>query len=110
MSAILRSQTVQTSDSTTKPRSALHGPRHNADGASNHCSGTCIRPTPSQAHCGARNCHQTFGGVTGFDAHRKDGICLNPETLGMVHNNGVWRTPMSDEARERLEATRGSQP
>lgn len=93
--------------STNQPRSAVYGSRHNAHGARNHCDDTCVRPTPSQAHCGARGCHQTFGGVTGFDAHRKDGTCLPPASIGMVLSDlGVWRTPMSDEARERLEAAR----
>jgi hypothetical protein len=92
---------------TTQPRSALHGPRRERDGAKNRCGVDCVRPTPSQAHCGARGCHRTFGGVTGFDAHRKDGICADPATLGMVVSDlGIWRTPMSDDARERLEATR----
>lgn len=98
---------MQTSNSTTEARSALHGPRQHADGASQRCSDTCVRPTPSQAHCAALGCHQTFGGVRGFDEHRKDGRCLNPASLGMVRSDlGIWRTPMSDEARERLEAVR----
>ena len=62
---------------------------------------TCATPTPNQAHCAA--CHLTFGGVTGFDAHRKHGACLDPYALGMVERDGVWRTPMSDAARERLD-------
>lgn len=94
---------MQTSVSTTEPRKSATGSRHNADGASNRCGTNCVRPTPAQAHCAAKGCHQTFGGVTGFDAHRRDGECINPTTLGMVLSDlGVWRTPMPDEARERL--------
>jgi hypothetical protein len=92
---------------TNPARKSPTGSRHNAAGASNRCGNTCVRPTPSQAHCAALGCHRTFGGVTGFDAHRKDGECINPTTLGMVlSDHGIWRTPMSDEARERLEAAR----
>lgn len=65
------------------------------------CGLDCFRPTPSQAHCTV--CHRTFGGVTGFDAHRRDGWCIDPTTLGMVQSDvGIWRTPMSDQARAAL--------
>lgn len=83
-----------------KPATASH---QDADGAKNRCGVDCIRPTPSQAHCGARKCHQTFGGVRGFDEHRKDGQCLDPANLGMALSDlGIWRRPMTDDARERL--------
>jgi len=65
------------------------------------CSSTCVRPTPAQAHCGA--CHLTFGGVRNFDRHRDNGKCLKPEALGLEEDpRNVWRTPMTDEAREQL--------
>ena len=64
------------------------------------CMTSCRQPTPAQAHCGV--CHRTWGGVTGFDAHRRDGVCLDPATLGYVERDGVWRTPMTDAVRERL--------
>ena len=64
------------------------------------CIPACKSPTPAQAHCSV--CHLTFGGVTGFDAHWKDGKCADPSALGYVERDGVWRTPMTDEARERL--------
>lgn len=53
------------------------------------CTETCRSPAPSQAHCAA--CHRTFGGVKGFDEHRKDGVCLDPATRGMTEVNGIWR-------------------
>jgi hypothetical protein len=56
------------------------------------------------AHC--PTCHRTFGGVTGFDKHRSHGECLDPATLGLVERDGVWRAPMSDAARERMEWAR----
>lgn len=53
---------------------------------------TATRPTPSQAHCTV--CHETYGGVSGFDMHRRDGWCLNPKSLGMMTDyHGVWRRP-----------------
>jgi hypothetical protein len=56
------------------------------------CSAACIRPTPTQAHCGA--CHRTFGGVRGFDWHRHDGTCLPPEDVGHAADaKGVYRRP-----------------
>lgn len=64
------------------------------------CTEACRRPSPAMAHCAS--CHRTFGGVTGFDAHRKDGTCLPPSSLGMVERDGVWRTPMSTEALHRI--------
>ncbi len=42
-----------------------------------HASWTGTRP----GHC--TGCHRTFGGARGFDEHRKDGVCVDPETLGM---------------------------
>ncbi|MCW2768527.1 MAG: hypothetical protein JWO11_4486 [Nocardioides sp.] len=59
------------------------------------CTVGCLKPTPSQAHCSA--CHRTFGSVTGFDRHRRGGVCANPATLmppsHVMHRdrNGVWR-------------------
>lgn len=64
------------------------------------CLPTCRRPTPAQAHCAV--CHRTFGGVTGFDAHRKDGACLDPSTRGYVERDGLWRTPMSESRLSQL--------
>lgn len=53
------------------------------------CTTKCRRAAPSQAHCGV--CHRTFGGVKGFDEHRRDGQCLDPAARGMTQVNGIWR-------------------
>lgn len=66
------------------------------------CDPTCVRPTPAQAHC--PTCHRTFGGVTGFDAHRINGECRDPATRGYVLNGGIWRTPMDPAYLDRLSA------
>lgn len=55
---------------------------------------------PAGTHCGV--CHETFGGLGGFDRHRRDGWCLDPSTLGMEDMAGVWRTPATPEAKERM--------
>lgn len=34
------------------------------------------------AHCGA--CHETFTGISAFDAHRRDGQCAHPTTVGLT--------------------------
>lgn len=54
------------------------------------CVSTCIKPSPSNAHCGA--CHVTFGSVSGFDRHRSFGQCGRPSLLDMHRDgNGIWR-------------------
>lgn len=54
------------------------------------CLATCIQPSPSNAHCMV--CHATFGGITGFDRHRRAGECLDPAALNMhADHRGVWR-------------------
>lgn len=65
------------------------------------CDSTCRKPSENQAHCAVCAC--TFGVVSSFDRHRKNGWCINPEELGMhVNKNGVWTFPMSQERREQL--------
>lgn len=44
----------------------------------------------------------TFGGVTGFDKHRKDGRCLDPADIGFEERDLVWREPMSNRKTEWL--------
>lgn len=70
--------------------------------------GTCVQPTPAQAHCGS--CHVTFGGVRLFDQHRytlpggERRACLHPRALGAEERNGVWRVPSTPE---KIAALRG---
>lgn len=79
----------------------------------NTCSGCEATWTGlSVAHCGC--CHETFGGVQLFDAHRsadgERGACIPPaEVQGrageqrLFFRAGMWRGPeLSDEQRERL--------
>jgi hypothetical protein len=70
------------------------------------CTPTCRQPSPSMAHC--PTCHRTFGGVWGFDRHRRNGACVDPQTLGMVDRDGVWRTPMDMDTPERLRPSGGA--
>lgn len=65
------------------------------------CTDACRRPTPAQAHCGT--CHVTFGGVTGFDAHRRAGQCRPPDEVGYTDDGtGVFRAPLPADAKVRL--------
>lgn len=54
----------------------------------------------ARAHCS--NCHITTGGVTSFDAHRKQygerGSCIDPATLGLVQTEkGIWSVPQQED-------------
>jgi hypothetical protein len=69
------------------------------------CGQSCVRPSPAQAHCAG--CHRTFGGVTGFDAHRRAGVCVDPVGLGYAERAGVWRVPIDGAGLERMRALRG---
>lgn len=70
---------------------------------------TAVRPTPSQAHCTV--CHETFGGASGFDLHRKDGWCLNPNSVGLsADDRGIWRWPASERMGRFIEEVTGAQP
>jgi len=56
------------------------------------CLAICIQPSPANAHCSADGCHITFGTVSAFDRHRRDGACLDPATLRMHRDDhGIWR-------------------
>lgn len=68
------------------------------------------RPTPFQAGCSV--CSRLFGGVTGFDEHRKAGVCQDPGELGYVEDDrGVWRKPMEQEKialfKQRVHGNKG---
>lgn len=69
------------------------------------CLPSCIKPSPAQAHCGV--CHTTFGGISGFDRHRRDGQCLTPEAIGYTPDTrGVYRAPMTEAGKARLASLR----
>ena len=56
---------------------------------------TCTSPRTIGYHCTV--CHETFGGLSSFDNHRKDGWCLNPATLNLtIDELKVWRMPASN--------------
>lgn len=40
------------------------------------------------------SCRRVFGGVSGFDKHRKGNKCLDPATLGMELSEGIWIQPL----------------
>lgn len=57
------------------------------------CHPKCHKPTGVAAHCSV--CHQTFGSITYFDAHRKSGECIPAWKIKpiLIFRNGVWRKP-----------------
>lgn len=58
----------------------------------NRCRKGCTWTGLSRCHCSA--CHETFGGITGFDMHRRGSRCSGPENLGLKQNGaGIWVTP-----------------
>lgn len=70
------------------------------------CPADCRTPTPAQAHC--PTCHRTFGGVYGFDSHRRNGRCIDPEGLPMVERDGIWRALMTPAKQAQLAALAAS--
>lgn len=66
------------------------------------CTPDCRTPKGTQAHCSV--CHQTTSGVTFFDAHRRDGRCVDLSQLGLVNVDGLWSTPEGHEHRAGLTA------
>lgn len=53
------------------------------------CRDGCGAVSTRQAHCGA--CHRTFSRVSNFDRHRVGGECVEPESVGLVLTNGLFR-------------------
>ncbi|GIG57383.1 hypothetical protein Lfu02_17550 [Longispora fulva] len=77
------------------------------------CGPSCL-PLRGQvmAHCSV--CHNTFGGVTHFDAHRSGGYCHDPASKGLVREAGLWATEEGHDKRrdsaalmEKARASRG---
>lgn len=62
------------------------------------CAVDCPAVKGLEAHCTV--CHNTFSGVTYFDAHRSDGYCHNPASLGLQLQDALWATPEGHEARK----------
>lgn len=40
--------------------------------------------------CHCAGCHETFTGITAFDAHRKAGTCNDPTTVGLELNDRAY--------------------
>lgn len=40
--------------------------------------------------CHCSGCHETFAGITAFDAHRRGGQCLPPMTCGLRLNDRAY--------------------
>lgn len=56
--------------------------------------------TVGSAKCLCRACGRYFGGVHGFDMHRKSGRCIEPETVGLhLASDGFYRQPPPNGVR-----------
>lgn len=81
--------------SAPQPSEQLPPPSNRATSSRNRPSGaiTCIGCDRwwtglASAHCSA--CHETFTGVTNFDAHRVGGQCRKPPGVGLMVASRVW--------------------
>ena len=91
---------------TNRARKPAAASPRRPDGPSwTQCRPDCVPPRGRQAHCSI--CHRTFTTAANFDKHRRGGNCVDPATLGMVTaGRGIWRIPMTDEDRKRMEWSR----
>lgn len=70
------------------------------------CGGCDETWTPLNAcHCSA--CHRTFGGISGFDSHRRGGQCKLPAAFTQ-DDQGIWRRP--DTRPDSLQRSRSATP
>lgn len=73
----------------------------------NTCGGCASKWTGTQpCHCSA--CHETFSGITTFDAHRQAnahrGKCRKPTRMGFIQNEkGLWCTPLISQEEEATD-------
>lgn len=82
-------------------RSLTHPGAPGQDGSRRRCCGadpsTACAWRGSGFHCRGRDwggCGETFGGLSGFDAHQRGGRCLDPASVGLVlDEGGIWRAP-----------------
>lgn len=53
-----------------------------------------VRYGVSGRKCYCNGCHQKFGGVRGFERHRKNFKCVDPGSVGLsLNENGFWLLP-----------------
>jgi hypothetical protein len=71
-------------------------PAHTCGGCTTRWTGT------GTAHCAS--CHRTFSAVSGFDTHRRNGTCVDPATVGLVHNDTrrCWTFPPPDPTKRPI--------
>lgn len=67
----------------------LHGTDH-SHGEGSSCCRKCGVAWTGHARNHCPTCHETFGGVGGFDMHRRDGRCVDPATVRLHQSRGYW--------------------
>ena len=66
-------------------------------GTSTHTCGGCTVTWTALGACHCSGCHATFSGITAFDAHRRRFSCLDPSSVGLEPDAGVWRWAGADQ-------------
>ena len=65
------------------------------------CGKTWTQRGERTSHCGG--CHETFGTLSDFDKHRREGKCLPPAEHLTQDDEGVWCTSEGLASREVLQ-------
>lgn len=70
----------------------------------NTCGG-CTKTWTGTRPCHCSACHETFSGITTFDAHRQAnahrGKCRKPSRMGLeLNEKGQWCVPQEEEVIE----------
>lgn len=68
----------------------------------NNTCGGCVKFWTGTRPCHCSACHETFSGITTFDAHRQAnahrGKCKNPAKMGLeLSEKGQWYVPQEEE-------------
>lgn len=66
-----------------------------------HACGHCDARWFGRRTCHCGSCHRTFTGVGPFDAHRRQGICVDPTAAGLVDAGRIY--PCWGTTRDRDE-------
>jgi len=92
--------------------SRMHGQSHHVMVAYHGCGAQWMQQGSETGHC--CGCHRTFSAERAFEAHRRDGNCLDPATLErkngaalletFTDNAGckVWRFCLTSAEKARL--------
>lgn len=52
-----------------------------------------MKLAPGTKRCKCTACERYFSTPNNFDRHRRALACVDPETVGLVKTDGIWRLP-----------------